>query len=305
MPRLRMGVLAVGLVGGLTAAACTPQVSESTVSTVRAAPPATVDADTATSTDPDTSRDELPLPNTSGICADREAPFSAEGVLPAASTEEASTDATTLATLDWDSSEACDRLEFTFVTAEGAPAVTPPLVVGTFLRDAGVLRIDFDEAIDTTAWSRRTIESEMVTEAFVVRRLEGHLSVDLHLATPAFARIAAVSSPAALLVDLVPGGVDYPAPPVVVDDTVIVRPTGGSARYPVTVEGYRRTEEGVSNGTLAGGGGTEARSASAVPDDDVAWRGFVMVFPNGPTGTVVFTLEGSDGTGAQTTFTVE
>lgn len=244
---------------------------------------------------------------TTGVCAEGDVPFTSEGqmdigVLEGDRAPAVDSDSATLSTLTWESDGTCDRLRISFTTADGAPAVSPPAARGTFNREAGVLRVELGASVARTSWSTYRIDTPIVDIAYVVRRLEGNLMVDVHLAAPAFARMTTDSGPASLVLDVQRGGEPYPTVPVVGSDAIVVSPTGGVKPYPVTVDGYIQTDQGSLPGLIAGTDGTRAGTTSAINTDPVAWEAFVMVFPTGPTGTVVATV--GDGA-AQATFIAE
>ena len=222
-------------------------------------------------------------------CATEVPPFSSEGQVPVVSDDELPpSDAVTLTNLSWDRRGGCERLTLRFVTAEGAPAITPPGVSAQILRDPGVLRLALAPEVTSTSWSTQLVETDLVNRAYVVRRLDGGLTVDAHLDGPAFARLSAESGPATLIVDLVPGGEPYAEPPVLGADTVIVSPTGGTSPYPLTIDGYvRNGADDIVTASIEGSEGSPVRSSAAIAPDPVAWEAFAIVFPTGPIGTVV------------------
>jgi hypothetical protein len=151
-------------------------------------------------------------------------------------------DATTLGQISWEANEGCEVFTFTFETAEGAPATTPPGIRVGHLDTFQILRIYLD--IEATTITDQLVETELVERLFVVRALDGGMFVDLHLAAPAQARVKLNRSPASLTLYLEPGKISFNGTATVGDLVVVTSPPSGTEEdSPVTVRGYSRTFE--------------------------------------------------------------
>jgi hypothetical protein len=193
------------------------------------------------------------------------------------------TDARIISGIRWTSHDDCDRIVLEFSAASGAPAVSPPGVGPLFIRSAGVLRLQLDEVVTSSAIIDQSIDTALVSHAFVVRRPTGELFVDLHMRTPATIRVTVASGPARIVIDAVPGGSDYSSPAIVTDDLVVVDPIGGELIYPFTVNGYVRGQSAPMTVTLATGS-EDASFDGEVGTQSDAWGAFTVLVSDGPVG---------------------
>lgn len=267
-----MALLVVALFGACAPAADRP------VSTT-GAPTSTAPATTLAA--------EGPLP----VCLAGEDPFFQEGNAGAVSRSR--TDAAAVGTVRWEVHEGCERVEIGLTTGEGAPAVDPPTVASFLIRGAGVLRISLGREVALSAIAEQLVDTELVERVFVVRAVDGSLFVDLHLAAPAFARVRSASGPARVVVDLQPGGPAYRHPPARQGDVIVVEPAGGVGTYPLAVSGYLRTGAAEVSATLTGVAGERVTAASRVANQADAWGSFVVLFGDGPIGTVDVAVAGA------------
>jgi len=166
-------------------------------------------------------------------------------------------DATTIGAISWDETESCEVFTFAFVTSEGAPATTPPGARVAFPEGTPILRITLDA--DRTVIADQLVETALVSRLYVVRALEGGMFIDLHLASPAQARVAVSSSPARLTLHLQPGIVEHPADPATSDSVVVASPLDGAA-----------AERAVEVGGYARGDKTEVQVIATMEDEVVA-----------------------------------
>lgn len=113
-----------------------------------------------------------------------------------------SSDSRTLGLISVQTSEGCERLGFNFETVENAPATTPPTVDAEFLDGGRIVRIHLD--IDQTVITDQLVETTLADRLYVVKSLDGDFFVDIHLATPASARVSVSNSPAGLTLELSP-----------------------------------------------------------------------------------------------------
>ncbi len=85
----------------------------------------------------------------------------------------------------------------------------------------------------------------LVASAYVLRTLEGHLAVDLHLAAPVLARAHVGGPDSAFVIELRRGGPPMPGLALASrrPNIVLLEPREGSASSLLAVEGYARTFE--------------------------------------------------------------
>lgn len=275
----------------LTLAACSPD-TESVASSTTTQPSVTSTAPTTT------------VPLVAG-CPENDQ-FTEGGHV--ATIDQPSSDADTIGLISWIAEESCETFTVSFETSEGAPATTPPDLSVAYIADLPVIRVSV--ATDETIITDQLVETPMVERLYVVRALEGGMFVDFHLASPAQTRITVESSPARLVLDLQPGIVDYPTPPVVSDFMVVVAPLDASATTsPVAIEGYGRTFE--SNVLLIATTGDEvvAEDFTTSADSEATWGEFraSMILPPGSISLFVGDENQEDGglEGVTITLTVQ
>jgi hypothetical protein len=276
----RMPLLLVLLILFLPVAACSPAPPASTASSTTAQSSTTVARSTTSSTGSATAAQ---------VCAGDIPPFYQDGPLDPVGSADA--DAAVVGPVTWETHRECERLHIEFATREGAPAVTPPLVRTEFLRDSALVRLTFPSGIDASSIAHEIVSTDLMRGFYVVRALDGSTFVDLHLAAPCFVRVQTEASPAAIDVDLIPGGPPPSHPALAADDVVVVQPTGGDVAYPITVLGYALSDRAGVTASLVTGDAT-FRTESLVAEDTTMWGAFAMVFPNGGTGPVTLTVEG-------------
>ena len=254
----------------LTLGACTPSASVSTTSTG-----STLLETTTTTNATTTTTSDQP------VCLTGTQPFVSTG--GAGVIERDDTDARTISGIRWTSYDECERIILEFSAANGAPAVSPPGVGPLFIRSAGVLRLQLDQVVSSSAFIDQTIDTALVSRAFVVRRSTEELFVDLHMRAPVTIRVTVASGPARIVIDAVPGGTDYPSPAIVTDDLVVVDPIGGDLIYPFTVNGYVRGRVAPMTVILATGSDDFVFEGEVGPQSD-AWGAFTVLVSDGPVG---------------------
>jgi hypothetical protein len=230
------------------------------------------------------------------VCAGDRPPFFQDGALnPVGSPD---SDAAVVGPISWETHPDCERLHIEFATREGAPAVTPPLVRAEFMRDSGVVRLVFPTGIEASSIASEILETGLMRAFYVVRALDGSAFLDLHIAAPAFARVQTEASPAAIDVDLIPGGPSPTRQALATDDFVMIQPTGGDVALPITVLGYTLSEAPTVSASLLVGD-TTFRTESIIADHPGTWGAFAMVFPNGGPGFVTLTIGDGPSIGLQ------
>jgi hypothetical protein len=150
-------------------------------------------------------------------------------------------DAESIGLITWDADSGCERFTIALVTAEGAPATTPPPVTVELMRDLGILRVHL--GLERTSVTDQLVETALVGRYFVARLPDRSLFVDLHLSGPAVARASVDSGPGTVVVELEPGGSPFPAAPTLGDLVVLTSPVPGPSAVPVLIEGYGRPFE--------------------------------------------------------------
>ena len=178
-----------------------------------------------------------------------------------------------------------ERLVIGFARGDGMPADRVGQVRAEILRERGVVRLVLPLQIVSAAILDNHFATHLADRAFVVRPLEGDsLVLDLHLRSPALARVRALDKPALVLVELRPGGDALPRRPPVAQRVVLLAPNPGAARYPLEIEGYARTFEANVVAALRGSRGEPARARTTAADYLAAWGEFRMRLEHGPTG---------------------
>jgi hypothetical protein len=248
---------------------------------------------TTTSTTGAAGETTIPVPAENDPCVTGERPFTQDGPMEAVG--ETQTDSDLVAEVSWTVFPSCEQVSISFVTAERAPAVDPPEVEPVFLRSGGVVRLIASEAVSGSALADQVIGTALVERVFVARNREGRVLVDVHLAGPAFVRVAPRSRQSQIVIDLIPGGPDYPSPSTSGDTTVVAAVTSPAMRYPLTVSGYVMGDGDRVEATLSGPDGSTTTVDTPVDAPEPLWRTFDVVFPSGPTGAV--TIEVGDAPG--------
>ncbi len=213
----------------------------------------------------------------------------------AAATQPAS-DAELIGLVSWDTSPACERFVIELVTAEGAPATTPPSFTADFMREIGVLRIDLD--VEATAITDQLVESVLVDRFYVVRQMDGTLFLDLVLTAPARARATSAGSPGVVVVELEPGGADYVRTPLAGGLFVVTSPGEGVVESPIPIRGYGRPFEASVVMQILQGGGVVTEAVTNSADYIDTWGEFTFDLEadaKGPAELFVGEMSAEDG----------
>lgn len=233
-----------------------------------------------TTAPPTTSPPSLP----ESSCREGQGGFLSDGPLGLLGSEEG--DAGQVTALAWSSQPGCERLVVELSTEEGAPATRAGLLRGEVRRDLGLVRLELAEEVADTQVADAAFEGELMGGAFVVRSEDGSLHVDVHMAAPARARVAVLSSPARVVLDLRPGGPTLPAPPTMAERVVLLTPRGGGFTYPLDISGYARTFEANVVVRLRQGGQVRVERLTTASDWVHTWGEFAVVLPDGPSGSL-------------------
>ena len=205
-------------------------------------------------------------------------------------------DASKVGAISWETSKSCETFTISFETSEGAPATTPPTVIVDYLGAIPILRVRLDTK--ATVITDQLVETALVERLYVVRTLDGGMFIDLHLAAPAQARVDIATSPAALIIDLQPGIVDYSKDPVISDLTVVVSPLDGdTVSNLVEVRGYSRTFEANVLLIATSGGEVVAQENTTSSDYIDMWGEFraTIELPSGELTLFVGDQSAKDG----------
>lgn len=225
----------------------------------------------------------------SGLAGEEQGVFVEHGPLAIGSTSD-STDATQVASLIMAPFEGGERVVIGLAGADGFSAERVGRVSAEFLRPLRVLRVWLPPAIRNAAIKDNSFPGFHAYGAYVVRSLRDHttLFVDVHLNREAVARVTLRSSPAAIVVELKPGGTSFPHREFSTRAryAVLLDPQQGQASYPLEVTGYARTFEATVVAQLKQDGRVVADTFTTAADGIEAWGEFRMRFAHGPRGRV-------------------
>lgn len=199
--------------------------------------------------------------------------------------------------------DGCERFGFDFETAENAPATTPPSVDAEFLAGERILRIHVD--IDQTVITDQLVETDLVDRIFVVRSRDGSMFIDLHLRSPANARISVSNSPARLGLELNPRDGEIGPPAAFAEGIVVVTP---AVEVPVDenfhVAGYARVFEANVLILVTRGDEIVARQTAQAADWVETWGEFSSEVSSTPGGANLFVGEESPQDGSLSGVTI-
>jgi hypothetical protein len=261
---MRLGSLLIVVV--IATAACTAAEQESGSTTI--APT------TTTTLSPDTPS-----------CLSGELPFVEQGVVAALDSQ--GRDARAIAGIRRHALEGCDRIEIEFLSVAGSPASRIGPVGVSMLADAGIVRVTLSDAIVDSAVADTTLNGDLLDGWFVIEGIADGLAVDLHLAARAAARAFTTTSPARLIIDLVPAPEDLPiAIPASEGGIVLMSPQAGVGLYPLQIAGYSAPGIDAVRIRLSDSTGVFIdRSVSTLSPVHV-WHAFDIGLTDGPSGSV-------------------
>lgn len=199
-------------------------------------------------------------------------------------------DARQLSGIDWIITPDCQRIVFSFLTDEAAPASKIGLSRLEFSAEQGIVRIMLPRGVTVTGIADVVMGGNLIHRAFVIRSRNGDLVVDLHVNgdTPVEARGLLIGSPARLVIDVRPGPANESfgtARPTIGVDVVVLSPAPGPVEYPLRIRGYARTQDDVVASTVTGVGEPGDRRITVAPSDD-AWGEFAVTISEGPSGEI-------------------
>ena len=250
----------------IAAAACTPTEQQSGSTTV--AP--------TTTTSPSTDTPS---------CLSGELPFVEEGVVAALDSQ--GRDAQAIAGIRWHALNGCERIEIEFLSVTGSPASRIGPVGVSMLADTGIVRVTLSDAIVDSAVADTTLNGDLLDGWFVVEGITEGLAVDLHLARRTAARAFTTTSPARLVIDLVPAQEGLPtATPASDGGIVLMSPQAGVGLYPLQIAGYSAPGIDAVRIRLSDSTGIFIdRSVSTLSPVHV-WHAFDVGLTDGPSGSV-------------------
>lgn len=204
-----------------------------------------------------------------------------------------------IADLRWARHEGCERFVIELAREDGSAADSVGDARARFIRELGIIRIDLPPAVDSARETDEDFGGSLAAAAYVIRRADRGLSVDLHLASAAIARVTRLSGPARIVVDLQPGGAQLTSRPLRQDLTVVLTPTGPDASYPLEIVGYARNFEANVIARIRQGGVVRVTEFTTATDWTEAWGMYTIRIVSGPTGNVELFVGGDsprDGT---------
>jgi hypothetical protein len=207
--------------------------------------------------------------------------------------------ARSVADLRWARHEGCERFVIELAREDGSPVDSVGGVSAEMMRDLGVIRVQLPRDVQTPDETDLGVDGDLVSGAFVVRRQDRGLFVDVHLADAVLARVLRLSNPARIVVDLQPGGPALPQTPSRDTLVVVLEPAEGDATYPLKIVGYARTFEANVLARLRQDGRIVAEEFTTSTDYTEAWGLYSITIQSGPSGNVelfVGELSARDGT---------
>jgi hypothetical protein len=250
----------------IATAACTPTEQESGSTTIAPTTTTTLSSDTPS-------------------CLSGELPFVEQGVVAALDSQ--GRDARAIAGIRWHALEGCDRIEIEFLSVAGSPASRIGPVGVSMLADAGIVRVTLSDAIVDSAVADTTLNGDLLDGWFVIEGIADGLAVDLHLAARAAARAFTTTSPARLIIDLVPAPEDLPiAIPASEGGIVLMSPQAGVGLYPLQIAGYSAPGIDAVRIRLSDSTGVFIDTSVSTLSPVHVWHAFDIGLTDGPSGSV-------------------
>ena len=242
-------------------------------------------SDSSSTTEPSSTTSTSTTLPSDEICKIGDLRFGEEGLVAALGEDVG--DANTISSIRWEASASCERLTVAFASSSGAPASSLGPTGVSVLAFAGVIRIQLPPELDFTAIADMLAEGELVHRVFVVRSMDGNLSIDIHAVEQQAiaARAFTTGSPSTLVIDI--AAADTPSTrsegatsPV----AIVMTPSPGPALYPVSIEGYAAPgAKRLEIDFIGADDFTANRTIQLIGFND-AWQGFTSVITDGPQG---------------------
>lgn len=240
------------------------------------------EADESTTTAPTTTTPSL---TDAPVCRSGELPFVEEGVV--AALDSPGRDARAIGGIRRHALDGCERIEIEFLSTAGSPASRIGPVGVSILSESGIVRVTLSEFITDSAVADTTLNGDLVDEWFVIAGISEGLAVDIHLGQRAAARAFTTTSPAVLVIDLIPAQDDLPiARPASDGGIVLMSPQVGVGLYPLQIAGYSAPNIDAVRIRLSDSTGVFVdRSVSTLSPVHV-WHTFDVALTDGPSGSV-------------------
>jgi hypothetical protein len=213
--------------------------------------------------------------------------FAFDGAIATGSAEAG--DGRRIGELRWSAHDGCERFVIGLLAEDGRAARRAGAVTAEVMRDLGVVRVTMREVetADPTA-TEAVMDGDLAASAYVVWSPEGRWTyVDVHLASPAEARVSTLDDPARVVVDLRPGGDAVPERAPRAERVVVLQPREGSTTYPLTVTGYARTFEANVVVRLEQQGRDVLQAFTTATAWVDAWGHYSLTIADGPTGPTI------------------
>lgn len=176
-----------------------------------------------------------------------------------------------------------ERVVLTFADSAALPARRLGPCRAEFPRGLGLVRVWLPAGMRETSLADHFVGTTLTDRVYVVRESADSLFVDVHLGVAARARVTERRNPAALVIELEPGGAPLPEGPAISSRCVLLAPrAGGAAGYPLEVAGYARTFEANVAVRLMRGESVLADTFATAADWSATWGAFRVTLPDGP-----------------------
>ena len=241
-------------------------------------------SDSSSTTAPTSSTSTTTTIPSDEICKIGDLRFGDEGLVAALGEDVG--DANTISSIRWEGSSTCERLTVAFASSSGAPASSLGPTGVSVLAFAGVVRVQLPPELDSTAVADMLAEGDLVHRVFVVRSMDGSLSIDIHANRAEGGLWHEHSRPDPpqrwSSTSQLPTSSSAPSGAATSPIAIVMTPSPGPALYPLSIEGYAapgadRLEvefDGADDSTMN-------RTISLVGFND-AWQGFTSVITDGP-----------------------
>ncbi len=225
------------------------------------------------------------IPTDAPVCRSGELPFVEEGVVAALDSQ--GRDARAIGGIRRYAFDGCERIEIEFLSAAGSPASRIGPVGVSMLSDSGIVRVTLSDAIADSAVADTTLNGDLVDAWFVVEGIAEGLTVDVHLAQRVAARAFTTTSPARLVVDLIPAEEDLPITrPASEGGIVLMSPQAGVGLYPLQIAGYSAPNIGAVRIRLSDSTGVFVDRSISTRSPVHVWHSFDVGLADGPSGTI-------------------
>jgi hypothetical protein len=219
------------------------------------------------------------------VCRSGEMPFVEEGVVAALDSQ--GRDARAIGGIRRYALDGCERIEIEFLSTTGSPASRIGPVGVSILSDSGIVRLTLSDTIADSAVADTTLNGDLVDAWFVVEGIAEGLVVDIHLGRRAAARAFTTTSPAQLVVDLIPTRENLPiARPTSEGGIMLMSPQSGVGLYPIRVSGYSAPNVDAVRIRLSDSTGVFVDRSVSTRSSVHVWHAFDVGLTDGPSGSI-------------------